>query len=144
MRCSVKQQENVQFYAFQPAFNFNHHCLECLSLTHFGLHLTNIHDTQQFCSPMYVLSWYRVPAEVFLRLPSWGWSSRCAGLGANPTLYMGQRPPYKEEIEAICTKLAHSPFPIPPPPYCPHVGDVEISLQKSRITFSRVQQSQTF
>ena len=48
MRCSVKQQENVQFYAFQPAFNFNHHCLECLSLTHFGLHLTNIHDTQQF------------------------------------------------------------------------------------------------
>lgn len=33
---------------------------------------------------------------------------------------MGQRDPYKDQIEAICTKLAHSSFPIPYPPYCPH------------------------
>ena len=55
--CSVEQQEKVQFCVLHPLpFSFNHQCLQCLSLPHFGLHPASIQEKAFYCYDIFSLS----------------------------------------------------------------------------------------
>ena len=69
-------------------------CLLCLSSPHF--HLRNFEILEK-CLPLPAQS-SREPQTFLLGRR---WSSRC---GANPTPYMAEKPPYRDQMEPVCTK----------------------------------------
>ena len=70
------------------------------------------------------------------------WSSRCAGLGANLTLYMGERPLYKEQIETNMHKTCALILPYPQPSL--HIAHMWRFSYKTATLLSPLQQGHIF